>query len=692
MRPMVALCPLPPPFLTGDRIMSRKRRRKITPDDLLRIVRVATPTLSPDGSRVLVTVKSFGECNDQPTELWLAPTDGEAPRRLTAGPRDRNGRFSPDERAVYFVRETEKGAPQLAVVPLDGGEAELLSTLPEGSMGGIRVSPAGTHVAFTWRPTDPQRTESAREARKESGATEPPMVIDDPWYRLDGDGYFEHTRWQLCVLDLASGTVRVLDDRDNFLGYSFDFSPDGSRIAYTTNRHKLASLRPRSTQIRIVDVATGKSRRLDWLPQGPKTALAWSPDGTKLAYAGRDGVDGAYSTENLELFVADLEEKQAGSLTEDEDICLMACILSDTAEAAFDAQLLWSRDSRRILARVGWHGEGRIVAFPIGRGRMQVLLEGHADVDLGDLDGKGRAICFMRSTPTELPEVHVAALRAHGALDPRRITHFNDELLSELDLADPKERWVRSKDGTRVHTWVMRPPGTKKEKRTPGILQVHGGPHALYGWAFFHEFQVLAARGWTVVYANPRGSKGYGRDHCHSIHGAWGTTDWVDINAVTRFMKKQKAIDTKRIGIMGGSYGGYMTNWAVSHSDDYIAAITDRCVSNMVSMMGSGDFLHDTDSYWEGNPWDRPEELWEQSPLKHFSGVTTPMLIIHSEGDLRCNIEQAEQVHTALVVQKTPCRFVRYPRETSHGFSRCGPPDMRLHRLGEIIDWWKRYI
>lgn len=672
--------------------MARKRCRKITPEDLLRIVRVADPTFAPDGARVLVTTKTFGEQNDQPTQLWLAETSGEGLRRLTAGPRDRCGRFAPDNSVVFFVREAEKDEPQLAVVPLDGGEAELLTELPAGSIGGLKVSPAGTHIAFTWRETDPERTKSAEEERKESGATEPPVIVDDPWYRLDGDGYFAHTRWELRVLDIATREVRVLDNRDNFLGYSFDFSPDGKCIVYTTNRHKLASLRPRATQVRVVKVSTGKSRQLDWIPKGPKTAITWSPDGSKLAYGGREGVEGTYSTENLQLYVADLEKRRARSVSSNEDICLMSCILSDTAEVAFDAQVLWAGDSKRIFVRVGWHGEGRIVSFPIGRGSMKTHLEGPADIDLGDFDHQGRTLCFLRSTPTELPEVHVASMQTRGALQPRRITGFNDELLSELELAKPRDRWVKAADGTRVHTWVMRPPGAKAEKRTPGILQVHGGPHALYGWTFFHEFQVLAAKGWTIVYSNPRGSKGYGRDHCHAIHGTWGGEDWVDIEAVTGFMKKHKGIMTRRIGIMGGSYGGYMSNWAVAHSDDYVAAITDRCVSNMVSMMGSGDFLHDTDSYWNGNPWDRPEQLWDQSPINHFKGVTTPMLIIHSEGDLRCNIEQSEQIHTALVVQNVPCRFVRYPRATSHGLSRGGPPDMRLHRLGEIVAWWKKYF
>ena len=143
---------------------------------------------------------------------------------------------------------------------------------------------------------------------------------------------------------------------------------------------------------------------------------------------------------------------------------------------------------------------------------------------------------------------------------------------------------------------------------------------------------------------------------------------------------------------MGGSYGGYMTNWAIGHSKDYVGAITDRCVSNLISMFGSSDFLWPPDRYWPGAPFDRPEDLWEASPVKHLKGVKTPTLIIHSEGDLRCNIEQSEQVHAALSVQGVPCRFVRYPRSSSHGMSRSGAPDLRLHRLGEIIDWWKTYL
>ncbi len=671
---------------------TKRRTRSITPEDLLKVVRVGDPRLSGDGRRVLFHVRSVGERNDQPTELWTAETGRDRVRRLTAGPRDRQGRFAADDSAVFFIRATEATEPQLAVVPLDGGEAEVLTDLPAGSIGGLEPSACGRWVAFTWRATDPERTPAAVEARKASGASEPPLAIEHPWYRLDGDGYFGNQRWSLRVLDLRDGSVRVLDDADQGGGHEFTFHPDGTTIAYTTNRSKRAYLEPEAQQVRLVEVATGRSRKVDWLPRGPKTGLRFSPDGSHLAYGGRVGTDDAYSTDNLELFVADLEQRTARSLSDHTDYCLQAYILGDCGESGFDAQIEWSADGRRVLARIGWHGEGRLVSFPIGRGPTRTLIEGHAENVFGNLDAKGRRICLVHGTATVLPEVHVAEVRARGPLELRRLTNFNGPLLKELTLSKPTSHWVTAPDGTKVQTWVMRPPGAKAGSRTPAMLQVHGGPHGLYGWAFFHEFQVLAARGWTVVYSNPRGSKGYGRDFCSAIRGSWGRDDWLDVQAVTTFMQAHKGIKRSRIGIMGGSYGGYMTNWAIGHSRDYRVAITDRCVSNLISMFGSSDFLWPPDRYWPGAPFDRPEELWEASPVKHLKGVKTPTLIIHSEGDLRCNIEQSEQVHAALAVQKVPCRFVRYPRSTSHGMSRSGPPDLRLHRLEEITDWLARYL
>jgi acylaminoacyl-peptidase len=223
-------------------------------------------------------------------------------------------------------------------------------------------------------------------------------------------------------------------------------------------------------------------------------------------------------------------------------------------------------------------------------------------------------------------------------------------------------------------------------------VQVHGGPHGQYGVAFFHEMQLLAAQGHVVAYGNPRGSKGYGRDHCAAIRGRWGTVDWEDVSDTIDFLRGLAGVDASRVGISGGSYGGYMTNWAIAHRRDLKAAITDRCVSNLLSFAGNSDFPIFPGEYWSGTTWDSPEALWASSPIRLFKGVRTPTLIIHSEGDLRCNVEQAEQVHAALCVQGVPTRFVRYPASTSHGMSRNGPPALRMHRLREILAWWDRWL
>jgi dipeptidyl aminopeptidase/acylaminoacyl peptidase len=307
----------------------------------------------------------------------------------------------------------------------------------------------------------------------------------------------------------------------------------------------------------------------------------------------------------------------------------------------------------------------------------------------GNASRDGQSISVVVSDATRLPEVGLFDLASQKV---RILATLNDVLMKDISISAPAEFSAEAEDGSKVHGWVIRTSGAGCH---PAILEVHGGPHGQYGWAFFHEFQVLAAAGYTVVYSNPRGSKGYGEAHCAAIKGAWGKKDWMDVQAVLEWMKAQPDIDASHIGIMGGSYGGYMTNWAVGHSREFKAAITDRCVSNLVTQGMTSDFPFQPDSYWPGIPWSSLEniaELWRQSPIAYFDQVETPMLIIHSEGDLRCNIGQSEAVFTALQQRGIESRFVRYPQSTFHGLSRSGPPDLRIHRLHEILNWWKKHL
>lgn len=693
---------------------------------------VTDPQLTPAGDELIFVRKVTGERNRTESSLWTVATEGQAPpRALTTGIRDSQPRVSPEGHRVAFVRGFEDRAAQIAIIDRRGGEARVITRLPEGTVRLLSWSPDGRSLAIAFRPSEPERTRAAAKAREASGASEPPRVLDSRWYRLDGDGWFGGARFAIHLVDVRNGRDRQVYAEDQMGMMDVAWAPDGSRLAITTNRASDALFKPWKAEIVIYDLAEDRVTAVPDLPIGPKSAVAWSGDGKLLAWAGRTGRDGTYSTENLELWVANAPPAEAApsggkkgkrskrstppstdarSLTHGHDICLAVSTLSDCADSGFDAAIRWAPASDSIYLRIGRQGASHLVAVDLDGSAPRFLTEDRCEYTFGSLAEDGSLIGAIRCDATTLPEAGVLRIK-RGAARWSKLTAFNQPLLDELELAEPEETWITTEDGARVHVWVMAPPagvrellvrpgkGTTKGKagksaraRLPAILEVHGGPHAQYGHVFFHEFQLLAAQGYVVVYSNPRGSKGYGRDHCAAIRGSWGDRDWVDIQAVTAFMQGHAAIDPSRIGIMGGSYGGYMTNWAIAHSKAYRAAITDRCVSNLLSMGGNSDFVQVPDEYWSGVNYDRPERLWASSPIAHFKGVSTPTLIIHSEGDFRCNIEQSEQVYSALALQGVPARFVRYPSSTSHGMSRNGPADLRTHRLDEIVAWWKRWM
>jgi len=689
------------PRQTRAKVRTAPGRRCIKAEDLLRLELVCDPQISPDGRAIVYTKKHFGEKNEYVTNLWLVATSANGaarrpapkPRQFTSGGRDSHARWSPDGRRLAFIGRRDKHKPQIFTISADGGEAIALTKFPEGTIRDLRWSPDGRRLAAAFREQAPQWTQEAAKDRKEKGLTDPPRVLDDWWYRLDGDGYFDAQRFALYLIDAETGAWRRVYAKDTLGFFSYDFSPDSRTLAITTNQDRKAMIRPWKDQILIMDIASGKFTRVPDLPNGPKDGVAWSPDGTLLAYASREGKDHTYSTENLELWVCDPARGRARSLTGDTDHCLMSMPITDTAEVDFSPHLCWSADSGRILALVGWHGEGHIAAVSVAGSKTTFLTKGAVDHALGNLSADGRRIALCAATAVRPAEIHLGQVSA-TAIRTTAVTDHNGPFFGELKVSSITSHWIKSADGNRVQVWVMMPPDHQpgSRKKYPGILEIHGGPHGQYGVGFFHEFQVLAAAGYVVFFSNPRGSKGYGRDHCAAIRGSWGGADWVDIQAVIKLMQEHPHVDPQRLGVMGGSYGGYMTNWVIGHTNDFAGAITDRCVSNVVTLGGTGDFVEEPDRYFPGNFWDRPEGRWEQSPIKYIGNARTPTLIIHSEGDLRCNIEQAEQVFTALKLLGVPTRFVRYPRSTSHGLSRSGPPDMRLHRLNQILGWWRKYL
>lgn len=677
-----------------------RTRRPITPEDLGALRLLSHARISPDGRGIVFVSKQVGDKNDYLTNLWIASapeprTGRRSPRwtvrQFTAGGKDSAPEWSPDGTRLAFVSGRDKAKPQIWTIPITGGDARPLTKFAEGSLGSFKWSPDGRWIAVAFRPTSPEWTTVASKERQASGQSDPPRVLDDIFYREDGEGYFGDQRYALHLVDAASGESSRLYEQDTLGTMTFDFSPTAPTMVVATDRRRDAAIAPAHDELVLIDLKSRRARPIPGLPVGCKAHPQFSPDGSAIAYAGHTGTDGLYSTDNIGLWVCDAIGGEARCLTKATDYCLVGGAFTDTGEPVFTPVMRWTRDSRAVLAQISWHGCTHIARIPrrgVRSGEQIMLTRGDAMISLGNLSSDGSSLAVTRARHNNPGEVCVARLSPSKdslALEP--VADLNTDFLKSVAIARPSAHWLKSDDGTRIQTWVMQPPGASRRRR-PAILMIHGGPHAQYGVGYFHEFQCLAAAGYAVVFSNPRGSKGYGRDHCAAIRGDWGNKDWQDLQAVLAFMQGHASIDAKRLGVEGGSYGGYMTNWIVGRSRAFRAAVTDRCVSNLVSMGGNSDYPDPPDRYWPGNFWDRPEARWAQSPIKDFGKVRTPMLIIHSEGDLRCNIEQSEQVFAALKLRKIRCRFIRYPRNCSHGMSRSGPPDMRIHRLQQIMRWW----
>lgn len=672
----------------------------VTPADLDRFVGVGDPRLSPDGASVLFSVTRTGtekgKTNKKTGHLAEVAADGSGePRQLTFGDAGASaGRYLPDGSGILFLSTREGKTMQMYHLPLSGGEARRITDLPEGTWGEYRISPDGKRIAYAYRETAPDRTTEAETKREEEGLSVPAWELDDLWYRMDGDGYFGGQRFKLYSLEISKdgyADPKLLTDADAHGGYEFDWAPDSERLAISHSAREDPFRETPNDQIWVYKL-DGSNEMIPGLPAGSKSAVRWCPTEDVIAYAGDVDEEDPWGTRNTKLYTVPISGGEPKNLFGGTDYDLGVSTLSDTKEASFGAAYDWAPDGACLYAQIGWYGATYAARVTLDGG-VELLTPGERFIGMANVVGVKTAAVL--GDMVTLPEIGIVDLNSGEA---SVLTSYNVNL--DLQFSKPEPFTCTAEDGQEVHGWLLLPPDYKAGTKLPCAVSVHGGPHAQYGDAFFHEFQTLAAAGYAVVYGNPRGSKGYGEAFCAAIRGEWGTKDWLDVQAITKSARSRPEVDPERVAILGGSYGGYMTNWAIGHAKgagmpDYKAAITDRCVSNLVSMAGNSDFPFNKDGYFHGTAYgdlDAIRELWRQSPISAFEGVTTPTLVIHSEGDLRCNIEQGEEVFTALQMQGVPSRFVRYPSSTSHGMSRSGPNDLRKHRLGEMLAWFEKHL
>lgn len=627
----------------------------MTPDDLIHLHSPSDTRLSPDGSRAVFVVSTPNLENDRYDKvIWIADDSGT--RQFTSGPGDSIPRWSPDGKRLAFVRSTNGGKPQVAVMPVDGGEARVLTDFAHG-VEAIEWSPDGSRlvvVAITYTDEWAGLEDDERD-RKPRRVSKVPFVFDDM-------GWIHDRKRHLWLVDPDGAADPTCLTPGEFDEAFPAWSPDGTKVAFISDRDPSQGL-VSGNDAWEVDVASGEVTRaadrgfwmrVSYRPDGALHLLGnTNPQYPVNAYLYRREADGTLTDMTGHL------DRGAVSL------------------AAGPAHIAWDGDH----AITGYEDSGMFGLIRVDpTGETSTLVDGERVVLAFD-SGKGRIVHATKGW-NSAGEVF--------SLDNGSETRLTNLNTADIGIIRPEHFTIESA-GHQLDVWVYLPEG---DATVPLLLNVHGGPASQYGFGLFDEFQVYAGAGYGVVATNPRGSAGKGETFVEAVKGAgWGVVDVEDIGvAVEAALDRFDRLDRKRMGVMGGSYGGFMTAWLIGLQDRWRSAVVERALLVWTSFAGTSDIAGVFPENYVGETYpDSWESLWEKSPLAIADGVTTPTLIVHSENDFRCPIEQAEQYFTALLRNGTTTEMLRFPGE-GHEMSRSGKPRHRKERFEAILDWHERFL
>jgi dipeptidyl aminopeptidase/acylaminoacyl peptidase len=652
----------------------------LTAEDLALFRWVDHVRLSPGGDRVAYQL-SWADVDARQNRSRLVVQSlsaGAEPLELPSmGSRDHAPEWSPDGARLAFLSR-QGPRDQLFVIDAEGAGAHDVTSLPDGVLA-ARWSPDGSQLAFLALVlAEPDGiVDDPRPPGDEERVRRPPVarVVRRLDYKRDGAGYLDGRRTHLFVVSPSGGDPRQLtsgawDVED------FDWAPDGRRLAVIGDADPDADLR-RDRKLYSVDL----SGNLEQIAGGRRMLCpTWSPAGDLIAFVGPLSQDGG---RHDRVWVVPARGGEATCLTATFDRGVGDSVLTDM-RAGHANRLIWSEAGNRVFFQASGPGVVDICSVDLDgsvRTEMAAAERVAYDFDLG----KDRLVACL-ADPCSPGDVFLAQ---DG--DESRLTDSNP-WLEKRQLSRPRRLQFTAPDGLPLEGWLLEPPGLEAAQKRALVMQVHGGPHSQYGWSFLHEFQVLAGMGFCVFYLNPRGSDGYGEEFKRAVVGDWGGRDYEDLmSALDQLIERESFVDQSRMGVGGGSYGGYMTNWIIGHTDRFSAAVAMRSLSNLVSEYAQHDIVLWGQLELGPLPWSDPEELWRRSPIRYVDRMRTPLLLTHGEMDLRCAVSQAEELFGALRLLGREVELVRFPGE-SHDLSRNGRPDRRLERLHRLTHWFASHL
>ena len=692
-------------------IAQQPGKRAFTPNDWYRLATLSAPAMSPDGARVAFTVQTINEHdNKYHREVWVVPTaGGEATRFTSPSTESSNPRWSPDGKFLLFTstRAGGKGATWMLRMDQPGGEAFQQESYPRG----ISVTADGRLAV--WSDADSAAADSAKRgddpfakmpamARPPYGAITKPLDparfdgrhVYDLRYKSNDQGFLpgarEARRWRPAQIWAQSfdGSPKRRITETRYSHRAATISPDGQWVAFVAD----PSLRPDSVVERerdsiaqlpydkkrdeverndadvfVIPIGGGTPRKIATLT-GIETDIVWSPDSKRIAFIGRPG-----RMKSARVYVV----PASGGTPEN----LLGAFRYEPEN------IEWLPDGN-IAMTTSVGGSSALYRIDPATKKMTQLLGGRRRINGVSFDAAAKRVAFVATDLTHPTELFVANADGSGE---KRLTNFNDKVNAEIAWSDADRFTYPSVGGMEIEGWLMKPYGYQPGKKYPLVLYIHGGPHSAYGENWFDEFQNLAGAGMFVLFTNPRGSSGYGADFTYSTRGRWGAEDYQDLMKAVDIAAKRPDVDSTRMGVTGGSYGGFMTAWVETKTNRFKAAEADRMISEWTYWYGASDAQGLTEFEFYGKPWDNFAMYDTLSPIRHVSKVRTPTLIVQSEDDFRTPMGNAELWFIALKKQGVPVELVRYPRST-HELSRSGEPWLLVDRLGRLRQWFTYWL